>query len=151
MESHAFNDPEVRLVKERRLKFQGTARVKLNDIGHFQTTRQYDPKNVERLCGVFRETGCHRFDIQNHVTALVTRHALKRACRSAGMKARKLLQVPPDKSPVLAFLPGEISCLHGQHRLRAAEEILPPSEQWWTVDLYLDGMNLKIWAHPTEQ
>ncbi|CAI7613149.1 unnamed protein product [Penicillium pancosmium] len=144
MESHAFNDLERRLVNERRLKFQGTARVNLSDIGHFQSTRQYDSRNVERLCGIFRETGCHRFDIQNHVTALVTRRALKRACRSAQMKVKELLQVPSDKCPILGFSPGEVSCLHGQHRLKAAEEILPPSEQWWMVDLYLDDISLDL-------
>lgn len=150
MERHAFNDLEVRLVNERRLKFQGTARINLNGISHVDSTRQYDPRNVERLSGIFRETGCHRFDTQNHVTALVTRHALKRACRSARMKARKLLQLSLDKCPILDFSPGEVTCLHGRHRLKAAEDVLPPSEQWWAVDLYLDGTNLTIWSHSSE-
>lgn len=129
-------------MRERRLKFKGTARIDLEDICYPQYARELDSKNVERLCGLFRETGCHRFDVQNHITAVVGHQALKRACRSAKMKVKELLHVPPEESSILRFSTGEVSCLHGRHRLKAAEEILPPNERWWTVDLYLDGKSL---------
>ncbi|TAQ83715.1 hypothetical protein B7494_g7958 [Chlorociboria aeruginascens] len=35
-----------------------------------------------------------------------------------------------------------LTCLHGRHRIQAAREILPPTDAWWAVDLYLAD------AHP---
>jgi hypothetical protein len=50
-----------------------------------------------------------------------------------------LLTDQPSRFPHLHFFTGSIKCLHGQHRLKAAEHFLPSIDQWWTVDLYLDG------------
>jgi hypothetical protein len=33
-----------------------------------------------------------------------------------------------------------LRALHGRHRDQAGAEVLPPTDRWWTVDLYLDGM-----------
>lgn len=135
-----FTDAELRLTTERRLKYQGTAKINLSRIScHPSAARQIDQKNVERLCEVFRKDGCHRFDVQNHVTAVVTRRHLKRARRAAQITADELLTRPSRNSPILSFSPGQVHCLHGQHRLKAAGVALAPSERWWTVDLYLDG------------
>ena len=140
MERSMFTDAELQLMTERCLKYQGTAKIELNRIScHPSAARQLDLKNVERLCEVLRKDGCHRLDVQNHITAVVTRRHLKRARRAARVTAEALLTNPPDKHPFLPFSSGEVQCLHGQHRLKAAEEVLAPSERWWAVDIYLDG------------
>ena len=140
MEQSMFTDAELQLSTERRLKYQGTAKISLDQISrHPSATQQLNPRNIERLCDIFREDGCHRFDIQNHVTAIVSRRHLKRARRAARITADDLLTKPPEKNPGLCFPSGQVHCLHGQHRLKAAEKTLAPSERWWTVDLYLDG------------
>lgn len=140
MEQSMFTDAELQLSTERRLKYQGTAKISLDHISrHPSATKQLNPRNIERLCEIFREDGCHRFDIQNHITAVVSRRHLKRARRAAQITADDLLTKPPEKNPVLCFSPGQVHCLHGLHRLKAAEKILAPSERWWTVDIYLDG------------
>jgi hypothetical protein len=45
----------------------------------------------------------------------------------------------PDRYPLLEFPVGQVQCLHSQHQLKAAEELLLLSDQWWTVDLYLNS------------
>ena len=69
----------------------------------------------------------------------MSRRHLKRARRAARIIADDLLTKPPEKNPVLCFPSDQVHYLHGQHRLKAAEKTLAPSERWWTVDLYLDG------------
>lgn len=75
-------------------------------------------------------------DIRNHATAVVSKRHLANALREAQISAQALLTNPPDRYPHL-----QIQCLHGQHRLRAGEEFLPPSDQCWPVDLYLNGVS----------
>ncbi|KAF4210314.1 hypothetical protein CNMCM5878_004631 [Aspergillus fumigatiaffinis] len=117
MDRSLLTDTELQLTRERNLKYKGTAKVYINQIvAHPSISRGLDPKNVERLCKIFSRDRCRRLDVRNHVTAVVSREHLEMALASAG-----------------------VQCLHGQHRLKAAEELLPPSDQWWTVDLYLDG------------
>lgn len=132
---------EFQLAQERSLKYLGTAKVYINQIvPHPSISRELDPQNVERLSEVFSRDGCRRLDIRNHVTAVVPRQHLAVALQTAGVTPHSLKTSPPDRYPLLEFPMGKIQCLHGQHRLRAAKEQLPPGEQWWTSDLYLDGM-----------
>lgn len=140
MEPNILTDAEVQLTRERSLKYQGTAKIYINQIvPHPSISRELDPKNVVRLCDVFSRDRCRRLDIRNHVTGIVSRRHLDLALRSAGVSSTSLMTNPPDQFPLLEFPAGQVRCLHGQHRLKAAEELLPPSEQWWTVDLYLEG------------
>ena len=136
MDGPMFTDIEVQLARERREKYRGTAKINLDQI---VVHCEIDPKNVQRLSRVFEKEGCRRLDIRNHVTALVSELHLEAALKSAKVDAPMLMTVLPDEYPLLQFLPGQVRCLHGHHRLKAGERILAPGEQWWTVDLYLDG------------
>lgn len=135
-----YTDAEFRLATERNLKYQGTARVDLNQIvPHPTIARNIDSKNVRRLCGIFGKDGCRRLSLHNHVTAIVSRQDLNSALRAARVGAHELMTNSEDRHPLLHFSTGQVQCLHGQHRLKAGEEFLPRNDQWWTVDLYLDG------------
>ncbi|KAF7136920.1 hypothetical protein CNMCM5793_006582 [Aspergillus hiratsukae] len=124
MDGSLLTDTELQLTRERSLKYKGTAKVYINQIvAHPSISRGLDPKNVDRLCEIFSRDRCRRLDVRNHVTAVVSRQHLEMALASAG-----------------------VQCLHGQHRLKAAEELLPPSDQWWTVDLYLDDISSNLQA-----
>ncbi|KAB8212841.1 hypothetical protein BDV33DRAFT_231343 [Aspergillus novoparasiticus] len=102
--------------------------------------REIDHKNVERLRDIFAKDGCQRLDIRNHVTDIVSRQHLERACRAAGLTPEEL-KTCQSQYPRLLFRRHQVQCLHGQHRLKAAEETLPPSDRWWTVDIYLDDIS----------
>ncbi|CEL06328.1 hypothetical protein ASPCAL07434 [Aspergillus calidoustus] len=135
-----LTDSERHLTTERQLKCQGTAKIELDHIS-FQPliSREIDWNNVERLRQIFAKDGCQRQDIRNHVTATVSRQQLRRACHAARVTAEEL-KSHQQQYPRLDFRGSQVQCLHGQHRLKAAEETLAPSDRWWTVDLYLDGL-----------
>lgn len=136
-----LTDAERQLTTERQLKFQGTAKIELDQISlQPLMSREIDQKNVERLREIFAKDGCQRLDIRNHVTAIVSKRHLRRACHATGLTPAEL-KSRRQQNPRLYFSGRQVQCLHGQHRLKAAEETLAPSDRWWTVDLYLDGLN----------
>ena len=136
-----FNENDAKQARERRLKYQGTARVKISEIG-FDSPNCIDDKNVERLCDIFRKSGCRRFDVEHHIPATVSRNVLAEALQKVGVPARTLLLSSGEEIPMLTFSRGQLVGLHGRHRLSAGARVLAPLERWWTVDLFLDGKDL---------
>ncbi|KAJ5155476.1 hypothetical protein N7492_008279 [Penicillium capsulatum] len=136
-----LTDAEHRLTTERQLKYQGTAKVNLDQISlQPLSSREIDHKNVERLHEIFAKDGCNRLDLRNHVTAVVSKQHLQRTCHATGLTLEEL-KSRQQQCPRLGFRGREVKCLHGQHRLKAAEDFLSPSDRWWTVDLYLDDIS----------
>ncbi|OJD27441.1 hypothetical protein ACJ73_01169 [Blastomyces percursus] len=37
-----------------------------------------------------------------------------------------------------------VKCLHGRHRINVGRKVLPPTDRWWTVDLYLDDIGEQL-------
>lgn len=131
-----FSSTELRLARERRLKFQGTAKIKISQIS---LPSEYKPDNVERLRRIFDSEDCDRLSLPNHVVATISRENLMSALSGNQVNANSLMSQPSDSYVSLEFPIGQVTCLHGQHRLRAGREFLAPYDRWWTVDLYLDG------------
>lgn len=97
-----------------------------------------DPKNVARLIEVFRTEGCQRRQKENFVTALVGRQQLDDALLHSSVQHCELKNA--DEPPRLAFpATAPVLCIHGRHRLAAAEEFLEPIDRWWTAELYFQG------------
>jgi hypothetical protein len=135
-----FTQVETRLASERHLKYQGTAKVGLDEITfHPTSTTKVDEAKLERLRRIFRKEGCRRLDVRNHATAVVSKTHLDRALGDAHVSASALLTNPPSSFPTLRFGVGQLQCLHGQHRIRIGRELLPPGDRWWSVDIYLEG------------
>ncbi|PYH75442.1 hypothetical protein BO82DRAFT_410486 [Aspergillus uvarum CBS 121591] len=144
MEEIVFSQVERQLAAEQQLKYQGTARVELSQISIDSLgDQEIDQKNVERLSQIFLKNGCRRLRIRNHVTAIIPKHCLDRACRAASVTSDQL-KSSRQNPPLLAFPNLRLQCIHGKHRLKAAAETLPPSDRWWTVDLYLDDISLEL-------
>ncbi|KGM92148.1 uncharacterized protein PADG_11684 [Paracoccidioides brasiliensis Pb18] len=59
-----FTQAEIQLAAERRLKYQGKAKINLDQI---QVPLDSDTKKLERLRGIFLKEGCLRLDDRNHV------------------------------------------------------------------------------------
>lgn len=150
METVFFTDSELQLGTERSRKYQGTAKIDLEHISfHPNSSRAIEPENITRLCEIFHKEGCRRYEIQNHITGVISREALGAALRAAHKTPDELLTTEPSQFPHLQFSAGQVICLHGQHRVRAGAEILPEEDRWWTVDLYLDG-NVLPWVPAAE-
>jgi len=135
---------EKRVDAERRIKYKGTAIVRLEclDFGWTEPSRTEpsppDRENVERLKGVFRKD-CDRIPSKNHVVAKIDATDLDIALRDSGVSV-DALQASSEPYPELKFPPGyQLRCLHGQDRIQAGREVLPWRSAWWTVDLYLSG------------
>jgi hypothetical protein len=55
------------------------------------------------------------------------------------------MRTPPPLSNTLNIQ--KLFCLHGQHRIKAAESFLPHENQWWTIRIYLirsDGTQTSV-------
>lgn len=140
MSRHVFTEQEVRLAAERRLTYFGAAKISIVQI-QFEPPlpRGLDPKNLDRLRGIFRKNRCRRLDVHNHVPATVSRHDLSEALQKANLSQQSLLPADGRHPPRLEFQTGQLRGLHGRHRVQAGMEVLPPADRWWTVDLYADG------------
>ncbi|PGG95163.1 hypothetical protein AJ79_10217 [Helicocarpus griseus UAMH5409] len=145
MESLQFTERETCLAAERRLKFQGAAKVDLDQIFfNPQSSQQLDHKNVDRLCRIFQEERCRSMPLAHRVPAAVSRQHLAAALQRANVSACELLTNPEPQMPHLWFPPGQLRGLHGRHRIAAGLEVLSPAHSWWVVDTYLDASVVKI-------
>lgn len=143
MQRLQFTETETRLASERRLKFQGTAKVNLDDISFHPTlAHNVDERKLDQLRRIFHKEGCRRLDIRNNVTAVVSRTDLQTALDNGHVAPQALLTNLPTCLPRLSFPARQLQCLHGQHRIKVGKELLPPSDRWWPIDIYLDGKML---------
>ncbi|KAJ0418856.1 hypothetical protein BJY00DRAFT_324647 [Aspergillus carlsbadensis] len=141
MQRALFTKEELRLATERRLKYLGTAKVPINQIQFDPPLpRDLDSKNLNRLQEIFRKNHCRRLDVNNHVPAIVSQHDFILALQNANVPRRSMLTNNPQHFPVLGFMAGQLRALHGRHRVQAGAKVLPPTDRWWTVDLYLDDL-----------
>ncbi|KAF1948546.1 hypothetical protein CC80DRAFT_556252 [Byssothecium circinans] len=143
MRQSRLAERELRLEAERCIKYRGTARISL-EVLHFQSNqpRELSQKNVERLKEIFRIEKIHRLNPRNHIPAVIHQSDLEDAIQASDTTAERLLSNPANEPPLLAFPAGHrLTCLHGRHRVQAARETLPPTDAWWTVDLYLADSN----------
>lgn len=128
---------EAELEAERRVKFKGTARIRLECLDFPKYGRN---ENAERLKLCIEYGGCYRLGSQYHVIAVIDQSLLDNAIQAANTSHAALLSNAQNQWPTLSLPPGvQLHCLRGWDRLRAGWELLPPTDRWWTVDLYRSG------------
>lgn len=140
-------DREERLATEGRLKYRGTARIGL-EVLHFTWNEPREPneKSLKKLKRCFEKGQCDRLT-RNHIPAVISQSQLDDTLRASNVPAERLL-INTDPHPELKFPAGyQLRCLHGRHRVLAAQEVLPPQERWWTVDIYLEGRHNSYKRH----
>lgn len=136
---------DKRLSEDRGENFRGTVRVSLRRLAFPpEYSREIDKKNVERLKKIFNQPGgCLRLSPPNYIPAIIDQQDLDLAIESTGTTLEKLLNGSGQEPPMLKLPPNySLRCLHGQHRILAALEVLKPRDEWWTVHLYLSGSSL---------
>ena len=149
MQRTQVQDQEETLEREKRIKYKGTARIRLE---HFDFSKDepgmLNKSVVKKLVSIFEAEGCFHRDSRYHVPAVIDRERLDPALHSSGFASDLLLGNAQTEAPELQFPLGfRLKCLHDRHRVQAGREMVPP-QLWWTVDLYLAGMASSI---PTKQ
>lgn len=142
----AFAEDKL-LAEDRSENYRGTVRVGLRRLAFApEYSRQIDRKNVERLKKIFsRPGGCLRLSPPNCIPAVIDQQDLDLAIQSTGTTLEALLGGSEKEPPMLKLAPDYLlQCLHGQHRILAALEVLEPRDEWWTVHLYLSGLFHRI-------
>lgn len=120
----------------RKSSFKCTAIVRMKAISFLsneQYPRNIDQKNVERIKRIFNTEGCFRLDKSNSIPVLANNDDFQLAMRDSAFS-------DDGPYPYFNFNDDSLICLHGRHRLTAAYEYLPPMDQFWVVDIYVDRM-----------
>ena len=131
---------EAVLEAERRVKFKGTACIRLE---YLDFPRYGANENVERLKLCIECEGCYRLDSKYYVIAVIDQESLAGAIEASNTSYAALLSNAQRQWPTLRFPPGvRLKYLRGWDRLRAGWELLPPKDRWWMVDLYLSGKEI---------
>jgi len=88
-------EEEVRLEAEKRLKFKGTARIRLKQL-HFlwNDAKKLNKKNVDRLKGIFQRHGCRKVEVRYRVLAIIDEGRLDAAIAAAEISPRTLVSPP---------------------------------------------------------
>jgi hypothetical protein len=98
-----------------------------------------DEKNVARLQEIYRLEGCKRDNPENNVPVLVAENVLSATLHHSGLTVEDLHKVGQPPQLNLAGST-KLKCLHGRHRLEAAQRYLKRTEnKWWIVDIFIDG------------
>lgn len=158
-----FSEHENTLALERQGKYIGRAKVNLDELCFVPALPDgTDSRKVRRLQEIFKNGQCARFDIRNHIPAVVSQESIEISLAISHVTRAELLNASPNKFPHLKFSSGQVLVLHGRHRIQAASRALFPDDRWWTVDLYLDGIlsarhmmlsctnTRRHWGEPTE-
>ena len=128
--------------------FIGIVQVKIDSIQFIKEIRQLDPKIIQYLTEVFsglsnplEVTRCR----PNHqIKAIVTPKELDELLQASQISEEALQKSRASVHyPELSLFGRKLLCLHGQHRLHAAKNILPPDNWWWAVQLYCFELNSK--------
>ncbi len=139
-------EDEIRRLENKSSSFRGSAKIHLKHLlfeepKDVSLSLHLDPKNVARLIKIFELEGCLRLEEEHRVPAIINDAILQEAISSSSLTNAELLTtgVPPELQ-----LPQStrLNCLHGRHRIAAAQQILLPGNKWWTVDLYTEGPSM---------
>ncbi|OCK76193.1 hypothetical protein K432DRAFT_463895, partial [Lepidopterella palustris CBS 459.81] len=129
------NAKDERIFKDLITNFRGTICVPLESL---QCSCPYpsDPHEIVKnaLKREF-EKGCYRLRPSHHIPAIVDHNDLSYILGVLELSLEELLARKTPLRPVLRQ-GYHLQCLKGCDYIAAAKEVLPPSERWWTVDLY---------------
>jgi hypothetical protein len=123
------------LISERLI---GVARADTASL-EFIKGREIDARIIDGLVRVFRKTKCRRHDPDHHIPVVINQGDLSKTLEASGLTQEALATPAKDGSPhfVRAVGAQKFLCLHGRHRIEAAQKFLPDDDQWWTIKLVL--------------
>ncbi|PWY75290.1 hypothetical protein BO94DRAFT_474450, partial [Aspergillus sclerotioniger CBS 115572] len=133
-----FTEEEVRLATEQHSKYLKTTKVNIYQI-HFNPPlpRELNPKNIDQFYKIFHKNQYHHLNIDNHILVIISQQDLTNTLQKTNIL---LLTNNPQPCPQLGLGIGQLQALHGRHHVQARANVLPPTNHWWTVNLYKNSM-----------
>jgi hypothetical protein len=121
--------------------FRGSARLLMSAfaVQPIYPPRTFDPDNVARLKTLFCDEGIKRKNKENRIDILLSQANFQEALYNSGLSEKDLIEHSPQELPLIKMPLGTVRYLHGHHRLVAAKQLLPQKDQWWGINIYLDG------------
>ncbi|EUC40671.1 hypothetical protein COCMIDRAFT_108213 [Bipolaris oryzae ATCC 44560] len=145
---------DITLAKHKANCFRGLIRARLDclQFNHqlfLNKHREESPQNVRRLQKIFEKTGCLRLQEENIIDAVVEDDRLNAALHAIGLSNEALQKIrSPEDAPSLYL--GELRCLNGLHRIRAADQYLNENDKWWVVRLFSSETPTPVLSHIIE-
>lgn len=142
----AVSHTEGCLARDRQTHFRGCAKVPLRSLSFSQSSvRETNEATVDHLLSSFQLAGCLRLDPRYHVPAVIDPAFLEAALAHANATTSDLDSDDATRWSMLELPAGaKVECLHGQHRVAAAQRYLRKSDQWWVLDLYSSGRSVCV-------
>ncbi|KAG9232708.1 hypothetical protein BJ875DRAFT_380121 [Amylocarpus encephaloides] len=125
------------IARDKLAKYKGTAKVLIAHLDFPYPLRQENRKIVKQLKRDFEGENCNKENPTNRIPAIINESTLQVGLQKLGTST-EAFKIASTKNPPHLTLRSDIKleCLHGQYRILAAKEFLPPSEWWWILDLY---------------
>lgn len=144
MQQSQFLEQECRLAEEKRIKYKGTAHIKLNVLNfQWNKSRELNQKNLERLKNCFQIKECRQLKLKNHISAIIDQLQLDDVMQASNISTSAMVTNWIDDYPELNFPAGyQLRYLHEHHQVQTGRKFLSSRDKWWTVDLYLAGMSI---------
>lgn len=135
-------DVEYGAIKDKH--YLGVARVDLSSLSFDHPLnhchRETSQKAIDRLRKIYRVQGCLRYQDEHFLNGIICRDALDESLAEGGLGVEGYDYLTRKEDGTIPYLPLlNVNCLHGLHRVRAAEKFLDDDDQWWIVRLYADG------------
>jgi len=141
--------PELMIIFEREIEedkarnFKGTARVRFANLVFSDPVRPPNPKDVNRLKIQFEKLGCLRYSLEYSIPVIIEENVLESELARLRITAEEFRNTTRHRPPELQLTSETaLDGLDGQHRVLAGALVVPVSEQWWTVELYGQGLTL---------
>ncbi|KAF2158949.1 hypothetical protein M409DRAFT_38039 [Zasmidium cellare ATCC 36951] len=126
------------MIDSHRTYFRGYALIRMNQL-QFQTGRELNNKHVAKLRKIFQLEGCYHYDHRHSIPVIMNESLLLDAL-SRQHPGLDQLPTTGEEAPALRFAADvQVICLHGRHRIAAAEQTLGLLDRWWIVEVFSDG------------
>lgn len=135
--TEALSAREESILHDKLANFKGTARIAIKHLAFPHPSRQIDRKIIDQLLRDFEGEGCRPEEPDHRIPAIVDDLVLEAALEKIPMSVNAF-KANSSNAPILHLDQATLECLHGQHRVLAAQEH-NPTNRWWMVDLYGDG------------
>jgi hypothetical protein len=119
---------------------RGTAYVRISQLSFPNPLRRIDRKIVDKLKRDFGKEGCLVHQQGCSIPAVLDEDEFRIGLEKLSASPESFKANSPNSPPRFELsINAKLPCLHGQHRIHAAAEYLPPEDRWWMVDLYGQG------------